>query len=516
MSASALVGWMARTVVAFATALTVSSPGHAAEIKLPDGSVWKGEVGAKVRVTYEVAGSAETFDGVVERADAGVVTVKGIDGSVLRLADLSAAAGAKTATSAQTQTPAAQPASGSGPTRGPAVRNPAAKPATAKPSAAKPAGSSAASAAGDGRWVVLFELDQVRNGAVEGLLAQPRVYVVPIKGQIGTDVSAEVVDTLVRDLKRVQPDIVVFQMESADLNRINHLADDDQSEFGLPDAEYIRDMVKRLQEEVPSTMQVMWVQDAVGVSSLMALAWRNLYLASDARFGGVSHFMKQVEERFDDADVRSKMFAARLGLFKGLVVQGGYPECLAEAMLIPSGKLSIEFVGRTSRWRGDDSGTWVVDSSTERPANFAASLAEESLLCDGLADSLDDLMFLLGYREYEVVDRGVRITGDHQKAWRAAMKDALRSMELASETEDDVAGLGKRRSHYDKVLSILQKYPFIENRMEFATRGINAELLEYQIDAIKKMIQQLNEVEKEQRRGGQGGGSGRGLGSPRG
>ena len=510
MQHSSALGWFARIGLAFAWALLASRPAAAAEIRLPDGTVWRGEAGAKVRVTYRDGKNLIAFDGVVEGNATEIVTVKGIDGSVLRLAPIGAVGTTGSAGTASKPSGTAQ--SGVG---GPASK---ASTPTQRSNASSAGASQSTPPAGPplGPWVVLFEIDSVRETAGSGEIAKPRVYVVPLRGQIGTDVSEVVVDELLRDLSRARPDIVVFQMNCADLNRISHLQDDDPQEFGNPDPESIRDMVKRFQEELPDTRQVMWVEDAVGVSSLMALAWKELYLSTDARLGGVAHFMKRVEEMWTDADVRSKMLAAQLGLFKGLVVQGGHAECLADAMLLPASKLSIDFVGRSTRWRGDAEGTWIVDGSDANPANFAASLAEESMLCDGLVESLDDLMFLLGFREYSVLDRGIRITQQHRDSWRKAMAEALDSMERAADTEDDLAGLGKRRALYEKVLATLRRYPFIESRMEFASRGVNGESLAFWIDDIRKTIQRMNEAEKESRRGGRDGGSGRGLGSPRG
>lgn len=508
-----------RLLACVATAVCAAAPARAdAEIRLADGTIWSGESGASVRVQYEAGGVPAVFDGVVETVDRKIVTVRGIDGSLLRLVDVGGGGGAS------------GPASGvPTPDRPQASKSPSKSPSNApskapsKAVAPKPTTSVPPAAS---RWMVVFEIDAVRGTGMGTQLVRPRVYDVPLyalvggklHGQIGTDVSAEVVDTLIKDLRRMRPDIVVFRMRNSDINRIAHLADDDPAEMGIPDPEVIRDMVKRLQEEVADARQVMWVEDAVGVSSLMALAWRELYLSSDARLGGVDHFIKQVEEMWSDPDVRSKMLAARLGLFTGLVVQGGHAECLAEAMLVPSKRLSLEFVGRTSRWRGDDKGSWIVDSSEEKPANFPASLAEESMLCDGLVDSLDDLMFLLGYREYERIDRGQRIVTEHITSWRRAMKEALNALEAAAETGEDVAGLGKRRALYEKVLAILRKHEFITNRAEFASRGINAEVIEYYIDDIRKTIQRINEAEKGSRQGGQRGGQGggSGFGSPRG
>jgi hypothetical protein len=491
------IGCMSGALLALITTITGAPSASAAEIRLANGAVWSGEVGAKVRVLYQDGDESVPFDGVVVEAAEDFVAVKGIDGSLLRLVALS---------------DPARPASGSGSPGQPAGRT-SGRSAGGAASAATPRAAAA-------RWVAVYEVEDARLSVAGGGIARPRVYIVPIAGQIGTDVSPELVDGLLRDIKKVRPDVLVHRMNCADFDRINHLANDRIEEAGIPDPELVRDMVKRLQEEMPDARQVMWVEDAVGVSAFMALAWSEMYFHPDARIGGVSRFIDQVKERWSDPDVRSKMLAARLGLFKGLVVQGGHAECIAEAMLLPENKLSFEFVGRRPRWRGDDKGMIIVDSSEEQPANFHAEAAELSFLCDGLAESLDDLMYLLGYREYEVVSRGERIATSHRESWRKGMDGVLDILDEAAATEDDVAGFGRRKSLFEKALAILRRYPFMEMRMELQQRQVNAEVLEIYIDDIRKIIQQMNEAEKDAKRnggrGGSSGGGGRGLGSPRG
>ena len=110
-------------------------------------------------------------------------------------------------------------------------------------------------------------------------LNSPKVYVFPMEGQMGTDISESLFKILKEDVNKQQPDIIVFKLKSADVNTNDYLKDDDANEFGiLGEITAYREMVKGLREEFRKLPQVMWISDAVGVSSLYALAWPRMYM----------------------------------------------------------------------------------------------------------------------------------------------------------------------------------------------------------------------------------------------
>jgi hypothetical protein len=345
-------------------------------------------------------------------------------------------------------------------------------------------------------------------------LASPKVYIFPLSGQMGTDISLPIVQTLIDDVKKQKPDILVLKLKSADIDRINHLNNDNPVEFGLVgEITNYRDMVDKIHQDLSSIPQVMWIEDSVGVSGLVGLAWERMYMSSDARLGGLYQFKNMVEAQWTDADIRSKMVAAWTGIMKGLVQLGHYPDQLADAMIFEERTLSVSFESRGAKFVGDTSGQWVVDSSTDRPVSFEAPLAEEILLSDGTVDTLDDLVFLLGYREFTKVDTGEKIAKQYTDDWRKGMKNVLQWMEEAGDTEDSIAGLGKRKSLYEKVVAALKAYPCIEKRREMQQQGVTRQAIEGAIDDIKKDIQRQRDAEKGGKSGGGGGGGGgKGLG----
>jgi hypothetical protein len=342
-------------------------------------------------------------------------------------------------------------------------------------------------------------------------LATPNVYLVPLKGQMGTDINPQLMKLYVEDIKKAKPDIIVLDLFSADVNQNFYLQDDDRGEYGLGILEEYRDMVKMFREDLRDIPQVMWVEDSVGFGSLLALAWPDMYIRSDGRLMGLVR-VSQMAAGWDDPDVASKMMRARVGIGNGFLQQGGYPLELGEAMMSPSETLSIKFEGRKVVWLPNTSGTWIVDGTSEGVANFSSTLAEESGLADGVADDLDDLMFLLGYREYKKLDNGEKIGTGYVEDWRKAYdrcKDWLRD---ASEVDGDAVGLGKQKGLLEKVVAAIKQYPAIEYRMRM--EGMPGRMqLELLIDNLRKEIQRIKDAEKANRGGGSSGSSGgRGLG----
>jgi hypothetical protein len=317
---------------------------------------------------------------------------------------------------------------------------------------------------------------------------------------------------MIEDIRKQKPDIIVYHLKSADIDRNNYLRNDDREEFGMPAIEEYRDIVKRLHEDLRDIPQIMWVEDSVGFASLVALGWPDLYMKSDARLWGLSR-VASMAQGWEDADVKSKMETAWTGIGKGILQQGGYNLVLGDAMMFPDKQLSVRFKGREVEWLENTTGVWIVDGSGDATANFDATLAEDVLLSDGTADTLDDLMFLLGYREFAQVESGPKLAEQYVNDWRKAFERVQEWLTDLEQIEDPgTVGLGKRRAVLEKMLAALKQYPAIEARL--GRRGINQTAIEIEIDNIKKDIQRIREAERGNRgNGGGGGGSGRpGLG----
>ncbi len=352
---------------------------------------------------------------------------------------------------------------------------------------------------------------QSKGAALPSTVGAPKVYVFPMHGQMGTDVSKALVEIMKEDIRKQKPDIIIYHLKSADIDRIEYLGEnDDRSEFGIPDVEGYRDLAKDLHESLADIPQVMWVEDSVGIATLMALAWSELYMKSDARLWGLS--ILPMLAQHPDEDVAAKFLAAVKGYGNGVLQMGGYPEVLGDAMMLRERRLSVRFKGREVEWLPDTSGTWIVDNSEDRAARFDATIAEEVLLSDGTADSIDDLMFLLGYREYTELESGKKLAKQYTEDWRKALERVQEWMQEYQDAEEGaesaITALGKQRSILEKVLATLKQYPAVEARV--GRMGVNQTAIQIQIDNLRKDIQRLRDAERGNRGGNSGGGRGPG------
>ncbi len=347
----------------------------------------------------------------------------------------------------------------------------------------------------------------------------PVVYVVPMSGQMGTDIHPSIYDKVIEDALKVNPDVIVYQLKSADIDNNFYLAgNDDRREFGMAKIGEYRDLARALHQKLDAR-QVMWVEDSVGLGSLLALSWPEMYMSDGARLWGLAR-VSMMAAGWSDPDVASKMLNAWVGMGNGFLQLGGHPLEIGWAMMRPEYALSASFKGRKVTWTNDTAGQWVVDSNDERVANFSASLAEDMGLSEGTVENLDDLMFLLGYREYDEVESGKdmvkkyvedwRRTFDRCKSWYA---DAQQKLGWAS-GDDAIRYLGAAKTDLEKILRACKQYPAVAARWQ-QDYGMSILQLELQIEGIKDQIGDMRRGNRGSgRRGGnsgRGGGGGRGL-----
>ncbi|MEC8321904.1 MAG: hypothetical protein VX012_10880 [Planctomycetota bacterium] len=164
----------------------------------------------------------------------------------------------------------------------------------------------------------------------------PVVYVIPLSGQMGTDIHPSIDEEVIKDANEVKPDYIIFKLASADYDKNFHIQNDDRSEAGMwQNMEVYRDLMMELQTELPvdkHTRQIMWIEDAVGVSSLLAMSWPEIYMSDGARLEGINT-VQRFAQGWQDPDVREKMYAAWVGIATGFPQAGGFPLELSRAMI---------------------------------------------------------------------------------------------------------------------------------------------------------------------------------------
>ncbi len=345
-----------------------------------------------------------------------------------------------------------------------------------------------------------------------------RVYVIPLTGQMGTDIHPTIYEDIIEDVREVKPDLVVFRLNSADIDTNDHIANDDRREAGFwGELEGYRDMMLDLKNEidVPEDRQIMWIEDAVGASTLLAMSWPTVYMSEGARLWGFDA-VQGFAAGWSDPDVRAKMYAAWVGIATGFPQSGGYPLELSQAMIEPQHKLGVRFKGRDTVWSNDLEGVaWRIDTSDKSVARFDSGSAENVMLSQGTVKDLDDLMFLLGYREYEEASSGAEMHARYVEDWRRVYERCLdRFKDIKDRGGNSVQDLGAQRGFYEDILAGMRRYPAVEARLK-RELGASQQSIENQIEAIKESIRRARQNDRSRggsRGGGRGGNGGGGLG----
>jgi len=355
----------------------------------------------------------------------------------------------------------------------------------------------------------------------------PKLYVIPIKGQMGTDVRPEVYDEIIEDVKAADPDCIVFELDcdAFDYNAIEDgqgIARGHRLEYY--NFEEYRELATSLKNELSDYRQVMWIKTSRGVSSILALAWNEIYVTEGGLLDGL-YFIDAITGGWQDDDVRAKMQAAFSGIVKGFMELGGHDLDLGHAMMFPEAKLSCSFKGREVLWHLDDtSGEIIVDQSDEATAAFTAANARDLGIAEEMVqgaedDQFSDLAFLLGYREYQRVgENGVKLVNEYIEDWRAMYDHAeqlwrdYQQYRGWAQGEDTVKYLGRARGSLEKILAAMRRYKAIEMELE-RNYGLSIVQLELMIEEIRNTIRDIRNQERNRGRGG-GGGGGRGPGIP--
>jgi hypothetical protein len=349
----------------------------------------------------------------------------------------------------------------------------------------------------------------------------PGFYIVPMKGQMGTDVNSELYKAVIEDIKRVKPDVVIIKLNCQDTEDVVY-STKTRADEGLVDYDDYHVLVDLFRNEIPNIRQALWVEDSVGISSMVAFAWSEMYMKPTARFGGLEIARKATGfDAWKDEDVRGKMTAAFMAIVKSFLESGKYALVLADAMVRPQYTLSATWKGRDVVWSLDTDGDYVVDNNAQTTTEFRAKDAEDFCLSKGTAETLDDLALLMGYREYRVVDgQGEKLVNQYISDWRRAYETCLESVSNYTQYmswasgQDSVKYLGKAKSELEKIIAAMTRYKAVSVRLE-RDYGYDKNTFTVWIERIQERLRRERKAGSTGS-GGTGGGGRGGSGTGRG
>lgn len=348
-----------------------------------------------------------------------------------------------------------------------------------------------------------------RTESAEGIA---RVMIIPFHGQTGTDIRTSVYEEMVEAIRLEDPDYLVIEVDCQDYE-FGLYPDIDQDEFSdisinaLDDFRRISDLFI---DDLGDIEQVVWVKQAIGMASIVSLAWETIYMHPEALLEGGERAAINFESARNDPDKYGKFREAYMGLLRGIPMKsrpgGNFPR-VVDAMIVPDNTLSATWRGRDVTWSLDDSGEYDIDRSTSKVAKFNARTAENFGISAGTASELDDVALLLGLREYAVVGKGATEQfEEYREDWRrtlgraeTAMQDHQQWMSWAS-GEDWLQYFGKAKKELETVIRCINKYEAVAYRM--AVQGVNE-------SGLRRRIKQMEEELAAYRRAARGNRGGR-------
>lgn len=367
--------------------------------------------------------------------------------------------------------------------------------------------------------------DEAAQNEVDQSQKPVRVYVVPIRGQVGTDIVPRIYEEVVEDITEMKPDIVLFELESSDDRNVFDDSQMDIFEGEMFDPNRERSMMAlsemqelriMLEDEIPTDIrQVLWVHDAVGASAALGLSWEDFYMTPDAQIGKMGAAVMGARKAAGDANVEAKFGMASYQDLVKITRYGDGEDVnptrknLINAMAMPELSLSVFMSGRQYVMGNHDKYVEVLDGSDKIACQLSARNCDDFCISDGTAETLEDLMVLLGERQFVVVEgKASEIVEDHHEGWRAAYARAIDSyMQYQkwikrAKGDNFKACIGKAEKALKMLRGSILRYPEVGRRMGGLTTD--------RIDIMLKELEKMKRTGKGSPGGGGGGGGRRG------
>jgi hypothetical protein len=372
--------------------------------------------------------------------------------------------------------------------------------------------------------VLAQDASETDGASAEGEAAdsgKTSIYIVPMHGQFGTDILPEIYTPICEDIKKVNPDVIVFKLRTKSLNadhEIRDIIEGDRNRDGpdndKTDWNLLRDLRRQFANELSDYRQVLWVENANGFISPMAFGWEDMVMSPDATIGDLFIWFRLAAASANGENMFGKYFDAMLGTIEGVAARGGWTHPdrwpLLDAMTDPRQRLSTTWVGRKAIFYPNGRGDFVLDNSVDTPVmSLTADQAEDLLITKGVVHDMNDLALLMGWPRYEVVKDAKDVVEAHRSEWRELLERALgakKSFERGR-SKGDIQGLSTALRALRKLRGLERSNP----AMPFAF-AINRIPSGVQLEALIEQVEEAIKDIRSGRRGGRGGGLGGGGG----
>lgn len=352
-----------------------------------------------------------------------------------------------------------------------------------------------------------------------------RVYVVNFRGEFGRDVSATPMKRVIADIKRMQPDYVIFRLDF----EFTHQGDTKEGYMPDPMAywqlETARQITTLYTEEIANDQSwtkkphvVMWVRRALGAPAFLPFAAQDIYYTSDGLHGGIGAI--EMVHGSPSKRVREKMIGIVMARAEGLAQMGGHDSRILKAMAQSRYKLSVSYEGGKPVLHEDYTGDELLKEDATEDESLRDTLedrirfkgndwltlnAERALklgLSRGTADSVDEIAFDLGiHRNYMLVKgRADRILAQWSEDVTKAEEQFQNLWRDFGEIQVNGATANERNQQRGRQMGVLRR---IQNLLKDYKEAINPRAIrgapdnwETQIEIMMEQIKQQIRVDR--------------------
>ncbi len=354
----------------------------AADVKLANGSTWKGDAGARVRVTYTLNGKELTLEGVVTRADKSFLQVEVDENGKKVKKTITSFDLKKVETLTADGSASTKSASGSSGGAAPAKSNTASGSTSGSASGSTNASGSAAAAASGKQTIFILPWGRGPGGDVD---------------MVGLGARHEEIEKIGAEADKIGPgQIIVLEINSGG---------------GLVlEGDKIDETLNKLRER---HRVIAWIHEAISAAAFTALHCNEIYFQRVGTLGAITMFAgtKSIEGRELDAWLKKV----------GDVCEAtNRSRWIGEAMVTNEPELSYDKDEEGNvTWFNTLQGKYDLSDKVQN-LTINAQQAEHSEFSQGTADTVPDLLALLNLSpdKVEISQAGYKIHND----WQATMK----------------------------------------------------------------------------------------------
>ena len=276
----------------------------------------------------------------------------------------------------------------------------------------------------------------------------PKVYIIPLRGEFGEDVSQTPILTAIRDSKAQGETTIVLEMDTSTVATLNR----SMGERLTPPDQMAWNGVRRAEQVFPvfhTNIPADWtspprvamlIKRATGAAAFFPFAFKEIYFAPNGVWGGIGSLSELFSGRGDEP-VQEKQRSLRLVHVEGWAIFGGYDYRLVRAMTRREYVLTLKMVGGkpelyeralespseellTDDGEGanSDIAKDYIEGTTNDVLTLTPRIAQILGVSKGTVDSRADLLSSMGIDRNAIVitDRGDRI----MKQWTKSMDTA--------------------------------------------------------------------------------------------